>query len=262
MDGDQWYTVGVIGDTLHVSTNGTIDQFRSLFRLDEPVEDYVRRIVACDPQMAPLVAKFPGLRVMKPSDAVEETVSFLCTANNNMARILKMVRYLAKQGATFEKLKGWAPTRFPELEEIAELPEESLRAAGFGYRAKTIPEIAQQMVRRGGRAWLESLRNTNYESAHAELLSVTGIGPKLADCISLFGLHHSEAVPVDTHLWQASVRRYFPEWQGASLTDSRYRVVGDYYREKFGRLAGWAHQYLFYDNMLHGREYRKGRVDQ
>ena len=52
------------------------------------------------------------------------------------------------------------------------------------------------------------------EAMHDELVAITGIGHKLADCIGLFALWHTEAIPVDTHLWQAAVRHYFPEWQG------------------------------------------------
>jgi hypothetical protein len=69
----------------------------------------------------------------------------------------------------------------------------------------------------------------------------------------LFALHNTWAVPVDTHLWQAAVRCYFPQWEGASLTDAKYRGIGSYFRERFGELAGWAHQYLFVDNMLRWR---------
>ena len=77
-------------------------------------------------------------------------------------------------------------------------------------------------MERGGEQWLTRLQRTDYQDAHDELLSIKGIGPKLADCICLFALHHTEAVPVDTHLWQAAKRLYFPDWTGKSLTGLRY----------------------------------------
>ena len=76
----------------------------------------------------------------------------------------------------------------------------------------------------------------------------------MADCIALFGLHHMEAAPVDTHLWQAACRLYFPDWAGKAVTDVRYRQLGDFLRERFGDLTGWAHQYLFYENLLNWRK--------
>lgn len=260
VDGDNWYEVNCSPHRVNVVTNAKEIDFRTLFRLDEPVEEYINNILRSAPELAPFVAKLPGLRVMKPSDAVEEAVCFLCTANNNMSRILKMVQHLSQVGEVMDQRSGKLIHRFPELETIASLTETFLISKGFGYRARTIPEIAQQMVERGGRQWLESLREKNYTDAHSALVEIKGIGPKLADCICLFALHHTEAVPVDTHLWQATVRNYFPQWKEKSLTNSRYAEIGDFYRNRFGTLAGWAHQFLFYDNMRNWREYQKGNV--
>jgi N-glycosylase/DNA lyase len=235
-----------------VETNATEDQFRSLFRLDEPVD--IERIRSIGPELSPYIDGLPGLTVMRPSDAVEETVCFLCTANNHLSRITKMVQTLASYGEEM----GQDLYIFPSIGRIASLSESELRAKGFGYRGRTIPEIARQMIERGGQEWLLGLREKPYEEAHRSLVEIKGIGPKLADCICLFALHHTEAVPVDTHLWQAAVRHYFPEWKGKSLTESRYRAIGDSFRDRFGKLAGFAHQYLFYDNMRNWRAYRKG----
>ena len=88
-------------------------------------------------------------------------------------------------------------------------------------------------------------------------MRIDGVGPKLADCIALFGLHFTEAVPVDTHIWQQIVRLYRPEWKNASLTGKRYKEAGDLLRERFGILAGWAQQILFYDNLLNWRSRRE-----
>lgn len=192
---------------------------------------------------------------MRPSCVVEETFCFLCTPNNNLARILKMTKALASYGPKFDNADA---QRFPDIETIAAIPEQELRARGFGYRAATIPSIARQIVEKGGEHWLEALREQPYQQAHDALVEIKGIGPKLADCICLFALHHTEAVPVDTHLWQAAKRHYFADWEGGSLTAQRYRAIGDHFRARFGDLAGWAHQYLFYDNLKNWRTYRKG----
>ena len=92
-----------------------------------------------------------------------------------------------------------------------------------------------------------------YEEAHAALTSFHGIGPQLADCIALFALHHTCAVPVDTHLWHAATRLYFPEWEKASITDLKYKTVSAHVRSRFGDLTGWAHQHLFFDSVLNWR---------
>ena len=252
VDGDEWWAVRQSGTSLEVS--GNVEALQRLFRLDEDFADYERRIREAGPELTPYIDALPGLRLLRPSDAVEEMFCFLCTPNNNLTRINAMVRHLAGFGDVMADYEGRPVHRFPGLETIAAIPPSELRERGFGYRDKTIPAIARQVLERGGRPWLESLRSVPYAEAHTALVGLKGVGPKLADCIALFALHHTEAVPVDTHLWQAAVRLYFPEFAGKPMTDTRYRMIGDHFRSRFGSLAGWAHQYLFYDNLLNWRK--------
>ena len=272
VDGDRWYRVETDvkdGDarrdalayvaeprqaapatTYRVETNGTESDFRRLFRLDWDTAAIRAEILRRGPEVAPYLGTLEGLRLMRPSDPLETFFSFLCTPNNNLPRIKGMVGALAEYGAP---LQGTDLRRFPEAEAIAAISEAALREKRFGYRAATIPGAAAELVRRGGRAYLEGLKGATYEEAHAELVTFRGIGPKLADCIALFALHHTSAVPIDTHLWQAATRLYFPQWEGAAITDVRYRAVSVHIRERFGDLAGWAQQHFFFDSVLNWR---------
>lgn len=221
------------------------------FRLDVSAKEMGERVLQLAKELAPYIRRHAGLRVLRPERADETLFSFLCTANNHLSRISKMVHRLGEYGEPM----GGNLFSFPSAHRIAAIKDQELRAKGFGYRGRVIPAVAQQVVERGAN-WLDSLRSSSYQAAHASLSELAGVGPKLADCVCLVGLGHDQAVPIDTHLWQASTELYFPEWKGKSLTASRYRAVGDHFREKFGSLAGWAHQYLFYDRIL---DYRKGK---
>ena len=108
----------------------------------------------------------------------------------------------------------------PSPASLSEASVEShLRQLGFGYRAKYIHQTAA-MISREHHSWLDSLRNPEspvlgkkvspagemlpggrqgYRSAHEQLLTLQGVGPKVADCVCLMGLGWGEAVPVDTH---------------------------------------------------------------
>ena len=93
------------------------------------------------------------------------------------------------------------------------------------------------------------LRDLPYEQAHKELVAIHGIGAKIADCVCLFSLDKTEAVPVDTHVWQLAKDLYFPTWPARkSLTSAAYNAVGAAFRERFGELAGYAQNFLFYDH--------------
>ena len=236
--------------TYAVETNGTEKDFRDLFRLDWDAEAVQDEILRRGPEIAPYLGALGGLRLMRPSDPVETFFSFLCTPNNNLPRIMTMVQALAAYG---ESLGDGEAKRFPEAEIVAAIPESVLRERKFGYRAATIPQAAAELVRRGGRLYLESLKSASYEHAHADLVTFRGIGPKLADCIALFALHHTCAVPIDTHLWHAATRLYFPEWQTAAITDLKYKAVSRHVRERFGEYGGWAQQHLFFDSVLNWR---------
>jgi N-glycosylase/DNA lyase len=209
-------------------------------------------IVRRGPELAPLIEALSGLRVLAPADAEETLFSFLCTPNNNLERITRMVRVLAEYGEPIAEVEMKTIFRFPNAERVAAIPESELRGRGFGYRGRSIPNVARQLLTKGP-GWLDDLKSAPHAEAHAELCCLDGVGPKLADCVCLFGLGHLEAAPVDTHLYQAACRLYFPELKGKPLTDARYRLIGGFLRDRFGELTGWAHQYLFYDNLLRWR---------
>lgn len=254
VDGDTWWITEPLENQAgwNVRSNATAGVFDDYFRLQTNLREIKKRILVRGPELRPCLDSIRGLRVLKTSP--EETFfTFLCTPNNNAERIGRMVRVLEGFGDAVDA--PFDARRFPSARRIAAIPEDTLRSLGFGYRGKSIPAAAQQLLERGI-GWLEGLSEADYATAHSELCRIRGIGPKLADCIALFGLGFGEAVPVDTHLWQSACRVYFPEWKGKSLTGLRYREIGDLFREKFGKLAGWAHQYLFYESF---HRFRKSR---
>lgn len=139
--------------------------------------------------------------------------------------------------------------------------ESHLRELGFGYRAKYIAETARMIAREKPSDWLESLRNpevpgfgtphvpsekhVTYKEAHEELLTLRGVGPKVADCVCLMGLGWGESVPVDTHVWQIAQRDYKFGKKAKTFNKAMYDAVGDHFRGMWGKYAGWAHSVLF-----------------
>ena len=182
--------------------------------------------------------------MMRPHSKTEVLFSFLCSSCNHITRITNMVASLAAFGAN----------GFPNIERLAQITEADLRAKGFGYRGATIPKVAQILASNGGEAYLDDLAKGTYVHARKELIALPGVGKKLADCICLYAFDFGEAVPVDTHIWQVLTRLYHPHWAETSLTDTKYEGVAGHLRDRFGELAGVAHQFLFVDNMERYRE--------
>ena len=127
--------------------------------------------------------------------------------------------------------------------------EDFLRSQGFGYRAAYIAKTAKKIKDLGGETWLKTLHKKNgasYLKAREELTTLPGVGPKVADCISLMSLGHLEAIPVDTHIFQVAQAMYMPHLEKQKTVTPRiHEEVSNYLRELWGPLAGWAQAVVF-----------------
>ncbi|KAG8436002.1 hypothetical protein GDO86_007193 [Hymenochirus boettgeri] len=191
---------------------------------------------------------FPGIRILR-QDPTECLFSFICTSNNHISRITGMIERVCRSlGRRLCQLDSDVYYTFPSLEQLAaDSTEAKLRELGFGYRAKFISESARTILSRHSPDWLEGLRFVPYEEAKAALCALPGVGAKVADCVCLMALDKSEAVPVDTHVWQIAKRDYLPHLGSGNktLTDRVYRETGDFFRNLWGSHAGWAQSVLF-----------------
>nr|GEV75464.1 N-glycosylase/DNA lyase OGG1 [Tanacetum cinerariifolium] len=201
---------------------------------------------ACDRRFAELAVNLSGARVLR-QDPLECLLQFICSSNNNITRITKMVDYVSCLGKFVGVVEGVDFYKFPSLERLAELSEDELRKAGFGYRAKYITGTVKKLQSKpgGGVEWLLSLRKLDLESAIKALTTLPGVGPKVAACIALFSLDQHHAIPVDTHVWKIATRDLLPELAGTRLTPKVCSRVSDAFVKKFGKYAGWAQTLLF-----------------
>ncbi|KAL1543808.1 8-oxoguanine glycosylase ogg1 [Salvia divinorum] len=201
---------------------------------------------AADSRFAELALHLEGARVLR-QDPLECLIQFICSSNNNIQRITKMVDFISSKGIFLGNVGGFDFYEFPSMEKLALLSEAELREAGFGYRAKYIvgTVAALQSKPGGGQEWLASLRKLDLQGSVGGLSSLPGVGPKVAACIALFALDHHHAIPVDTHVWKIATRFLVPELAGTSLTPRICSRVADAFVSKYGKYAGWAQTLLF-----------------
>jgi len=196
-----------------------------------------------DSEFKNCAVRFRGLRLIR-QDPLECIFSFICSQNNNISRITKMIDSLcSSHGNYLCEHEGSKYYQFPSLEQLLKIEEQELRDLGFGYRAKYIVKAAQQ-VKEKGPEWLKSLRTSTKKESHKELLELMGIGRKVADCICLFSLDKVECIPVDTHVWKIA-QRYLPKLKAKKLNDQIYEEIGEFFKTRFGNECGWAHTILF-----------------
>ncbi|XP_073036283.1 N-glycosylase/DNA lyase OGG1-like [Primulina eburnea] len=200
----------------------------------------------CDERFVQLAGFLEGARVLR-QDPLECLIQFICSSNNNIQRITKMVDFVSRKGKFLGCVEGFDFFEFPKLDSLVLVSETELREAGFGYRAKYIvgTVAALQSKPGGGVEWLDSLRKLDLQGAIDGLSSLSGVGPKVAACIALFSLDQHHAIPVDTHVWQIATRYLVPELAGTHLTPKICRRVSDAFVSKYGKYAGWAQTLLF-----------------
>ncbi|GEQ71663.1 hypothetical protein JCM33374_g5349 [Metschnikowia sp. JCM 33374] len=192
---------------------------------------------------------FPGIRMLR-QEPWETVVSFICSSNNNVKRISKMCDALCTEYGTYiNEHDGVRYYSFPGPEVLADAEVEGrLRELGFGYRAKYIHQTAKMFVDADRphitMDALYDLRNKPYQEAHQFLLQLTGVGPKVADCICLMALDKHDVVPVDTHVLQIAVRDY--KFKGPkTMNQKTYHEVRNHLSSLFGEYAGWAQSVMF-----------------
>ena len=117
---------------------------------------------------------------------------------------------------------------FPGAETIAKLEVDDLAVLRCGYRAEYIINAARAVA--SGELDLERLAAADQQTALKGLLSLKGVGVKVANCALLFGLGHLEAFPIDVWMKRALKEHFAPDFDPESL----------------GEYAGLAQQYIFY----------------
>ena len=241
-----------IGDD--VSFISTPDSHRTMTPL---MEDYLGlrhdlaaayESLASDEVMGRAIADHPGMRILR-QDPWECLVSFICSANNNIARISQNVEQVSQELG--DRIADSCTDRraFPSATTVAEAGETVLRQMGLGFRAKYLASAAHVVAE--GRIDLFALREATYAEALETLIELPGVGDKVANCVLLFSLDKLEAFPVDVWIDRALRDWYFTEETSKSMPRTRMR---QWAQDRFGPHAGYANQYLFHSRRLEGRQ--------
>ena len=171
-----------------------------------------------------------GIRILK-NDKFEMLISFIISANNNIKRIQKIINALKEKCG--QKMDGYFA--FPTREEMLTLSEEDFAKLGTGYRAKYLYNVIRQV----DEETLEKWGDLETKELRERLLTLFGVGPKVADCIMLFGYYRQDVFPVDT--WIAQMYNEFVDKDEQNRNKIREKLLS-----MFGDLSGYAQQYLFF----------------
>ena len=211
--------------------------------------DAIYSALGQDPVLAPAHREIPW-STNSPPGSLECLVSFICSANNNIKRISQNVEDISNTfGNRIPVTGGEERWSFPSPEALADAGEQAFRDLRIGYKAEYIDKTAQIVA--GGHIDLFSLREASFEDALDAVTGLPGVADKIGNCVTLFSLDKLESFPVDVHILRAVEREYAPRFDGKPLTKKRMR---EWAQDRFGPHAGYANQYLFFDDLLEGRQ--------
>lgn len=205
------------------------DYFWDFLDLQTDYRQKVERISAMSPVMKQAAECGKGIHILR-QNLTEMIFCFIISANNNIKRIQQIVERLC-EGLGEKTPYGYA---FPTVQKLADAPVEFYKSIGAGYRDKYLKHTAQKLLNFD----LASLESLPTAEARKVLLTFEGVGPKVADCILLFGMRRGDVFPVDT--WLKKVYHNYFE-QGHKDGE-----LSTFFCNLFGADAGLCQQYLFY----------------
>ncbi len=174
-----------------------------------------------------------GIRILK-QNLFETLISFIVSANNNIKRIQMILERLReKLGSKVGDFYA-----FPTREQLKSASVEFFKEIGAGYRADYLYKVVRQIEDNTLNDW----QKLDTKDLRNKLISLSGVGPKVADCVLLFGYGRQDVFPVDTWIEQMYVKFYCSNSQ---IVPNREKIRENLVKE-FGNLSGYAQQYLFY----------------
>ena len=251
---DGSYT-GVFGDNvLNVAKIGNEVIFKGIckeniketvgkyFDLDRDYQKIKNQLMQVDENMKKSIEYGKGIRILN-QDLWETIISFIISANNNIPRIKGIIETLSKK---YGKEIEWNNTKyytFPTVKALKDVTVQEYRELGLGFRDIRLYETTHMILDK--KVDLEAMKNNpNTMEVREQLLSLSGVGPKVADCILLFSdLKRFEVFPIDVWVRRVMNDLYIHNENEEKVNKKQIEKIA---QEKFGDLAGLAQQYLFY----------------
>ena len=266
-NGNDWLGI-VLGNLVRVTNHSfsIIGASKTSSEIAQALD--VERYLSLDRDLDTIVASFPesstldsavteyyGLRVLR-QDPWECLISFLCSINCNIPSIKFRIENICRRFGT--RIESGALDgryySFPSPEALARADKRELLSCKLGFRWKYVRHVSREVS--AGNLDLNSLTQLPYEFVSRELISeksgkTFGVGPKVADCVSLFSLDKLEAFPIDIWMMRC-LNSFYPDlakWSHSEyheqLSQRKYLGLSRAIRAHFGPYAGYAQQYLY-----------------
>ena len=242
------------GDNIIIYNSNEYDVKNIWIKYFDLERDYaeIKNELAKDDLLKKSVEFGPGIRILN-QDPFEILISFIISARNSIPSIMKTINKISAKWGREIEYKGETYYAFPTIDQIKNATLEEIQETGASFRSKyiidTIANVNKSVeVSKNGseeekeeykKYDLNYIKSLSDDECHKALQEFKGVGAKVADCIMLFSMEKYSAFPVD--VWVKRAMIYFYGAEDTSL--NKIRIFA---RNKFGKLSGFAQQYLFY----------------
>ena len=198
--------------------------WKRYFDLDTDYEAFMDSIDPEDVYLTEAADFGRGIRILR-QDPWEMLITFIISQRRSIPSIKTCVEALCRK---WGRPVGDELFAFPAPEELASASLEELACCSLGYRTEYVYLAAQGVC--SGDVDLDAMDKMSDQELFDALTSLRGVGPKVANCVSLFGFHRIGAFPID--VW---IDRVLKEHYTSGFPFDRYNGY-----------AGVMQQYMFF----------------
>ena len=247
--GEDEYGLVASGRFLHAKQEGsdlclfdTTDEAESFwikyFDLERDYSQIKAMLLKEDEKLSEAIETMWGVRILN-QEFFETLISFIISQNKQIPHIKQIVATISRlYGDYLAKAGSFEFYSFPTPEQMKNVTVEDLKECKTGFRAPYIKDAIDHVL--AGQMNESDLRAMPVMQCNQQLMGIKGVGVKVANCVSLFGLGHREAFPVDVRIKRIVETLYFDG------KDTPAERIGEFGTSRFGEFGGYAQQYLFY----------------
>lgn len=211
--------------------------WKEYFDLERNYNEIKSWLLSKDDKLKDSIHEKNGVRILN-QDFFEILITFIISQNKQIPHIKQIVEILSqKYGEPIGTVNNKTYYSFPDVQRLSKVSEEEFRECKVGFRARYIVDACKKVA--NGEIDEKSLRVLESNHILEKLLTIKGVGEKIANCVLLFGLSRRESFPIDVWVKRIMEKIYFEK-------ETKKEIIQEYAKEHFGEYGGYAQQYLFY----------------
>lgn len=252
------YVVVAYNKLLHIKQEGNnliffncseneIEGWINYFDLNRDYDKIKKFLLRKDKVLKPAIEEKWGVRILN-QEFHETLISFIISQNKQIPHIKQLVKRISENyGSYLGRVNGEDYYSFPNCSVLGTITEEDFREMKTGFRA---PYLADAVLKLSSGELKEAVfKGVEEEEARKKLMTVKGVGEKVANCVMLFSLGYRAAFPIDVWIKRIMEELYF------NGEDTSKDVIAKFAKENYGEYGGYAQQYLF----CYGRDNKVGK---